>query len=48
MSPTAEARAAGPSAPLGGVEKVAVLLLALGKARAAQLLKRFDPAVRCV
>ena len=27
---------------MSGAEKVAVLLLALGKARAAKLLKRFD------
>jgi hypothetical protein len=46
MSPTAEARAAGPSAPLGGVEKVAVLLLALGKARAAHAAGRARGAGR--
>jgi flagellar motor switch protein FliG len=34
--------AAGPAAGLSGVEKVAILLLALGKSRAAKLLKRFD------
>jgi len=55
MSLPAEARTAAPpqflnGAPngvlhgaLGGVEKVAVLLLALGKGRAAKILKHFDP-----
>ncbi len=54
MSP-ADARAAAPAAlpggppagapggALNGVEKVAVLLLALGKNRAAKILKHFDP-----
>ena len=42
MSTSPETRAAGPPASLTGVEKVAILLLALGKARAAKLLKRFD------
>lgn len=32
-----------PDGALGGVEKVAVLLLALGKGRAARILKHFDP-----
>ena len=39
---TSRAKAAAPPASLSGAEKVAVLLLALGKARAAKLLKRFD------
>ncbi len=43
MSANIEARAAIPPASLTGVEKVAVLLLSLGKTRAAKLLKRFDP-----
>jgi flagellar motor switch protein FliG len=42
MSPNAATKAAVPPASLTGVEKVAVLLLALGKARAAKLLRRFD------
>jgi flagellar motor switch protein FliG len=43
MSAQAEARAAKqPPATMSGAEKVAVLLLALGKERAAKLLKRFD------
>jgi flagellar motor switch protein FliG len=45
MSVQSEARAAKqppPSTVMTGAEKVAVLLLALGKARAAKLLKRFD------
>src|SRR5262245_27997254 len=44
MSAQAEARAGKPPPPtaMNGAEKVAVLLLALGKARAAKLLKRFD------
>jgi flagellar motor switch protein FliG len=42
MSAPAEARAAKQSPAMTGAEKVAVLLLALGKARAAKLLKRFD------
>jgi flagellar motor switch protein FliG len=41
MAATSRARA--PSGTLTGTEKVAVLLLALGKSRAAKLLKRFDP-----
>jgi len=51
MSLPAEARMPAPPQPLngasndalGGVEKVAVLLLALGKGRAAKILKHFDP-----
>jgi flagellar motor switch protein FliG len=43
MASSVEARAALSPTSLSGVEKVAVLLLALGKARAARLLKRFDP-----
>jgi flagellar motor switch protein FliG len=42
MSTSTETRAAGHPPSLTGVEKVAILLLALGKARAAKLLKRFD------
>lgn len=42
MSATQETKAAGPAAALTGAEKVAILLLALGKSRAARLLKRFD------
>ena len=44
MSAQAEPRAGKPPQPsaMSGAEKVAVLLLALGKARAAKLLKRFD------
>lgn len=44
MSASAQSKAASPPAALlTGAEKVAVLLLALGKPRAAKLLKRFDP-----
>jgi flagellar motor switch protein FliG len=43
MSVAAQAKPAPPPASLTGAEKVAVLLLALGKPRAAKLLKRFDP-----
>ncbi|MBX9589519.1 MAG: flagellar motor switch protein FliG [Hyphomonadaceae bacterium] len=44
MSAPAQAKPAAPeAASLTGAEKVAVLLLALGKPRAAKLLKRFDP-----
>jgi flagellar motor switch protein FliG len=44
MSAPAQTKAAAPQAALlTGAEKVAVLLLALGKPRAARLLKRFDP-----
>lgn len=44
MSAPAQAKTAAPQAALlTGAEKVAVLLLALGKPRAAKLLKRFDP-----
>jgi len=39
----AMSRARAPSGALSGTEKVAVLLLALGKTRAARLLKKFDP-----
>lgn len=42
MSTSPESKAAGAAAALTGVQKVAVLLLALGKSRAARLLKRFD------
>ena len=42
MSAPAETRAARQPPLMTGAEKVAVLLLALGKARAAKLLKRFD------
>jgi flagellar motor switch protein FliG len=42
MSVNGETRAVSASASLSGVEKVAILLLALGKARAAKLLQRFD------
>jgi flagellar motor switch protein FliG len=44
MSATAQPKPAQQAAaPLSGAEKVAVLLLALGKPRAAKLLKRLDP-----
>jgi flagellar motor switch protein FliG len=44
MSATAQPKTAPPQVPsLSGAEKVAVLLLALGKPRAAKLLKRFEP-----
>jgi flagellar motor switch protein FliG len=44
MSAPAQAKASAPHATaMSGAEKVAVLLLALGKPRAAKLLKRFDP-----
>src|SRR5882672_4662551 len=43
MAAMSRARAAAPSGALTGTEKVAVLLLALGKTRAARLLKKFDP-----
>jgi flagellar motor switch protein FliG len=42
MSAQAEAKAGRQAPAMTGAEKVAVLLLALGKARAAKLLKRFD------
>ena len=42
MSTTPETKAGSQPASLTGVEKVAILLLSLGKARAAKLLKRFD------
>jgi flagellar motor switch protein FliG len=43
MSANPQAKAGnGSSAPLSGPEKVAVLLLALGKSRSARLLKRFE------
>src|SRR5689334_23178088 len=43
MAVASRARAdAASTANLSGTEKVAVLLLALGKARAARLLKKFD------
>jgi flagellar motor switch protein FliG len=44
MSATAQPKSAPPEpVSFSGAEKVAVLLLALGKPRAAKLLKRFDP-----
>ena len=43
MAAMSRARAAAASGALTGTEKVAVLLLALGKTRAAKLLKKFDP-----
>jgi len=43
MATPAEARPAPQPAVMSGAEKVAVLLLALGKGRADKLLKRFDP-----
>lgn len=44
MNAIPQAKIAGqPAASLTGAEKVAVLLLALGKPRAAKLLRRFDP-----
>lgn len=42
MSTNTDAKATSQPASLTGVEKVAILLLALGKTRAAKLLKRFD------
>jgi flagellar motor switch protein FliG len=42
MSANGEMRGSTQPPSLTGVEKVAILLLALGKARAAKLLKRFD------
>lgn len=42
MSTSPESKAAGAATALTGAEKVAILLLALGKSRAARLLKRFD------
>jgi flagellar motor switch protein FliG len=42
-APTQVRTAAARTLTLSGAEKVAVLLLALGKPRAAKLLKRFDP-----
>jgi flagellar motor switch protein FliG len=43
MSAASPAKPAQQGSSLSGAEKVAVLLLALGKPRAAKLLKRFDP-----
>jgi flagellar motor switch protein FliG len=43
MPAMSRARAAASTGALTGTEKVAVLLLALGKTRAASLLKKFDP-----
>jgi flagellar motor switch protein FliG len=43
MSANAQAKMAVPALSLTGAEKVTVLLLALGKPRAAKLLKLFDP-----
>jgi flagellar motor switch protein FliG len=42
MSTLADSKTAGRGTPMSGPEKVAILLLALGKAKAAKLLKRFD------
>jgi flagellar motor switch protein FliG len=42
LSTNSESKAASQPATLTGAEKVAILLLALGKTRAAKLLKRFD------
>ena len=42
MSASPETRSGGALTALSGAEKVAILLLALGKARAAKLLRRFD------
>jgi flagellar motor switch protein FliG len=42
MATTGRPRTDAPSGTLSGTEKVAVLLLALGKGRAAKLLKKFD------
>ena len=42
MVTTSQSRAAGQPGSLTGAEKVAILLLALGKTRAAKLLRRFD------
>ncbi len=42
LSANSESKAAGQPGSLTGAEKVAILLLALGKTRAAKLLKRFD------
>src|ERR687894_1493140 len=44
MNASEQIKPAAPTAAgLSGAEKAAVLLLALGKPRAAKLLKRFDP-----
>lgn len=43
MSAIPQAKAAAPPVSLSGPEKVAVLLLALGRPRAAKLLRLFDP-----
>ncbi len=43
MTEAAQFRGSPRSGPLSGPEKVGILLLALGKERAAQLLKRLDP-----
>jgi flagellar motor switch protein FliG len=43
VAATSRARASATPGVLSGAEKVAVLLLALGKTRAARLLKKFDP-----
>jgi flagellar motor switch protein FliG len=43
MSAASPAKPVQQGSSLSGAEKVAVLLLALGKPRAAKLLKRFDP-----
>src|SRR6185295_3899391 len=42
MTASPQGRTAPPSAPLAGPAKAALLLLALGKARAAKVLRRFD------
>jgi flagellar motor switch protein FliG len=44
MNASAQPKPASPARALTGAEKVAVVLLALEKSRATQLLKRFDPA----
>ncbi|HXE69258.1 MAG TPA: FliG C-terminal domain-containing protein [Hyphomicrobiaceae bacterium] len=42
MTASPQGKTAPPSAPLAGPAKAALLLLALGKARAAKVLRRFD------
>jgi flagellar motor switch protein FliG len=44
MTASNQTKPASPSRALTGAEKVAVLLLALERSRATQLLKRFDPS----
>ena len=43
MTAPSRAKAAASPGVLSGTEKVAVLLLALGKDRSSKLLKKFDP-----